>query len=202
MQEDMFTGIIETWGEVKSIEAEGSNIHFVIESAISHELKVDQSVAHDGVCLTVTDLPGTGRHRVTAIAETLRRTNLGTWKPGTLVNIERAMQIGGRLDGHMVQGHVDTTAVLVSVTDQGGSWDLVFSHPESPECITVPKGSICVNGVSLTVVISRSDAFSVSIIPYTWEHTNLRLLKPGDRANVEFDILGKYIHRFLAVYRQ
>lgn len=198
----MFTGIIETLGEVKQVESEGSNIHFVIESSISQELKVDQSVAHDGVCLTITDLPAAGRHRVTAIAETLKRTNLSSWKPGALVNIERALQMGGRLDGHIVQGHIDTTAVLESVTDRGGSWDMIFSHPERPEFITVPKGSICVNGVSLTVVMSKPDSFSVSIIPYTWDHTNLRMLKPGDQVNVEFDILGKYIQRLLAAYRQ
>lgn len=197
----MFTGIIETLGRVHDVEREGTNVHYTIQSAVSNQLKVDQSVAHDGVCLTVTDLPAPGLHRVTAIDETLRKTALHHWREGTYINLERAMAAGARLDGHIVQGHVDTTAELVTVEDVQGSWNLHFRYAPSPEFITVPKGSICVNGISLTVVDSLDDGFSVSIIPYTWEHTNLRYLNVGDRVNVEFDILGKYIARLFDRYK-
>lgn len=197
----MFTGIIEALGEVLSIEQEGTNIHFTIRSAISDQLKVDQSVAHDGVCLTVTELPEPGQHKVTAIHETLQKTALRQWQAGTLINLERAATLATRLDGHIVQGHVDTTAVLERVEDISGSWNLFFRHPRRDEFVTVPKGSICVNGISLTVVESEEDVFSVSIIPYTWMHTNLRFLNTGDLVNVEFDILGKYILKLLDRYR-
>ena len=196
----MFTGIIETIGQVSDICYEGTNIHFTIRSEISAMLKVDQSVAHDGVCLTVTEIPGQGLHKVTAIDETLQKTALRQWKSGTYINLERAMSLGTRLDGHIVQGHVDTTAVLERVEDVSGSWNLFFRHENSDVFITVPKGSICVNGISLTVVDSGEDYFSVSIIPYTWMHTNLRFLKTGEHVNVEFDILGKYIAKLMRRY--
>ena len=196
----MFTGIIETIGKVLDISCEGTNIHYTIESGISNELKVDQSVAHDGVCLTVTEIPGLGLHKVTAIDETLQKTALRQWKKGTYINLERAMSIGSRLDGHIVQGHVDTTASLERVEDVSGSWNLFFRHEVSADYVTVSKGSVCVNGISLTVVESGDDFFSVSIIPYTWMHTNLRFLKIGEFVNVEFDILGKYISKVLSRY--
>jgi riboflavin synthase len=188
----MFTGIIESTGYVEHIENEGSNRHFTIRSSISGALKVDQSVAHDGVCLTVTEVTG-DFHKVTAIAETLKRTSLVNWIEGTHINLERCMKADGRFDGHIVQGHVDCTGILNRIEDRNGSWGLFFTHAEGDSLITVPKGSICVNGVSLTVVESGPTFFSVEIIPYTWEHTNLGTLKPGDSINLEFDIIGKYL---------
>jgi riboflavin synthase len=196
----MFTGIIETTGTVRRVEREGTNIHFTIESAISDELKIDQSVSHNGVCLTVVALEP-GQHRVTAIDETLRRSNLGQWAPGTLVNLERCLPMGGRLDGHMVQGHVDSMSECLAVEDLNGSWKFTFRYTPSPEHLLVDKGSVCLNGISLTVVEPGMDTFSVAIIPYTWEHTNLQQVRPGDLVNVEFDIIGKYIGRYLAAYR-
>lgn len=196
----MFTGIIETLGTVKSIEKDRSNVHFTIESPISSELKIDQSLSHNGACLTVVGLAA-GSHRVTAVEETLRRTNLGQWKEGTLVNLERCLAMGGRLDGHMVQGHVDTIAECTEVLDMNGSWRFTFRYQPTPEHLLVDKGSVCLNGVSLTVVEPRDDLFSVAIIPYTWEHTNFKTLRPGDAVNVEFDIIGKYISRYLALYK-
>ncbi len=192
----MFTGIVEGLGKVLQVEKEGSNLHFWLESPFATELKVDQSVSHDGVCLTVTDLDA-GKYRVTAVEETLKRTNLSDWKPGTLVNLERCMPATGRFDGHIVQGHVDTVAVLGNVEDRNGSWKLTFRH-DPKAGLTVEKGSICINGVSLTVVDSHPDSLSVVIIPYTWEHTNLKNLKPGAFVNIEFDILGKYMQKYLA----
>lgn len=188
----MFTGIIESTGYVEHIENEGSNSHFKIRSPISSALKVDQSVAHDGVCLTVTEVVGDA-HRVTAIAETLKRTSLINWTIGKQVNLERCMKADGRFDGHIVQGHVDCIGILDKIVDRNGSWGLYFTHAPGDTFITVPKGSICVNGVSLTVVESDSSFFSVEIIPYTWQHTNLGALKPGDSVNLEFDIIGKYL---------
>lgn len=196
----MFTGIIESLGKVKAIEKDRSNVHYTIESPLSHELKIDQSVSHNGVCLTVVGL-GDGRHRVTAVEETLRRTNLGKWEAGTLVNLERCLPMNGRLDGHIVQGHVDDTATCVEVLETGGSWRFTFRYRPTPEHLLVDKGSVCINGVSLTVVEPRDDLFSVAIIPYTWEHTNFKTLREGDAVNVEFDILGKYISRYLALYK-
>jgi riboflavin synthase len=195
----MFTGIIESTGMVEKIEREQSNLHFTIASSISRELKIDQSVSHNGVCLTVVAL-GEGAHTVTAIDETLRRSNLGDWRVGTAVNLERSMRMEGRLDGHIVQGHVDATGVCVEVLETGGSWRFTFRYQPTPEHILVDKGSVCVNGVSLTVVEPQLDLFSVAIIPYTWAHTNFQHLKPGDRVNLEFDIIGKYIARYMAVY--
>lgn len=206
----MFTGIIESLGIVHKIEKDRSNIHFTITSQISGELKIDQSLCHDGVCLTVVktgELPAAidpenpAFHVVTAVEETLRRTNLGAWQPGTLVNLERSLAMGGRLDGHMVQGHVDTVATCTEVLETGGSWRFTFRYQPSPEHMLVDKGSVCLNGVSLTVVEPRDDLFSVAIIPYTWEHTNFKTLKAGDPVNIEFDIIGKYISRYLALYK-
>jgi riboflavin synthase len=193
----MFTGIIEQLGRVQRIEEEGTNVHFTIEAAFAGELQIDQSVAHNGVCLTVVakDVDG---YTVTAIQETMERTNLGAWCEGDLVNLERCTQLGGRLDGHLVQGHVDTTAKLVEVKDADGSWELLFEHAAHAEFITVPKGSITVNGISLTVVRSEPTQFSVAIIPYTWEHTNLHALELGQAVNLEFDVIGKYVARILA----
>ena len=193
----MITGIIEGIGRVLRIEQEGTNVHFELEAPFTSELKIDQSVAHNGVCLTVVEKQSNS-FVVTAIQETLDRTNLGGWKVGDAVNLERCTSLGGRLDGHLVQGHVDATAVLENVVDANGSWVLHFVHEASPENITVQKGSITINGVSLTVVDSHPEGFSVAIIPYTWEHTNLGALNPGDRVNLEFDVIGKYVARILA----
>ncbi|MDA7742788.1 riboflavin synthase [Flavobacteriales bacterium] len=193
----MFTGIIEGIGRVLRIEQEGTNVHFELEAPFTSELKIDQSVAHNGVCLTVVEKQSNS-FVVTAIQETLDRTNLGGWKVGDAVNLERCTSLGGRLDGHLVQGHVDATAVLKNVVDADGSWVLHFVHEASPENITVQKGSITINGVSLTVVDSHPEGFSVAIIPYTWEHTNLGALNPGDRVNLEFDVIGKYVARILS----
>lgn len=195
----MFTGIIEALGEVKALEHEGSNVHITITSAISDQLKIDQSLAHNGVCLTVVALEN-GTHTVTAIEETLLRTNLGNWQVGDKVNLERAMRSDGRLDGHIVQGHVDLTGICTQVETREGSWYYHFQYAASPEHILVDKGSVCVNGVSLTVVNPGLDHFSVAIIPYTYEHTNFHRIRPGDRVNLEFDILGKYIARYAALY--
>lgn len=196
----MFTGIIESLGKVKSVVKDRSNLHFTIESQISDSLKIDQSVSHNGVCLTVVDV-GADWHQVTAVEETLRRTNLGDWRTGTLVNLERCLPIGGRLDGHMVQGHVDELVECVEVTETGGSWKFSFRFRPEQAGLLVDKGSVCLNGVSLTVVSPGQDRFSVAIIPYTWEHTNFKTLAVGDSVNIEFDILGKYIARQMEAYR-
>lgn len=188
----MFTGIIEAAGEVVELQKEGGNLHITVCSAISNELKIDQSVAHNGVCLTVVAI-GDNTHTVTAIEETLSKTNLNTLGAGDLVNLERCMQMNGRLDGHIVQGHVDQTAVCTSVKEMDGSWFYTFSYDPSFGNITVEKGSITVNGVSLTVVNSNDDHFSVAIIPYTHEHTNFKKIKSNDVVNLEFDIIGKYV---------
>jgi riboflavin synthase len=196
----MFTGIIEATGTLAAIEREGGNVHFTVESPISDELKIDQSLAHDGVCLTVV-ATAPGRHTVTAVQETLERTRLGAWQPGDRINLERAMVAGARLDGHIVQGHVDTTGRCTAVREADGSWYYEFSYAPTPETLLVDKGSICINGVSLTVVAPAEDRFAVAIIPYTYEHTNFRNLRAGDTVNLEFDIIGKYIARQLAAYR-
>ena len=193
----MFTGIIEQNGRIEKVEHEGTNVHFTVAAPFASELQVDQSVAHDGVCLTVVK-SDPDSYVVTAIQETMERTSLGWWKEGSVVNLERCTQLGGRLDGHLVQGHVDTTATLRQVRDADGSWVLEFAHEVHPEFVTVPKGSITVNGISLTVVDSKPDGFSVAIIPYTWEHTNLHTLQPSDRVNLEFDVIGKYVARMLS----
>ena len=193
----MFTGIIENTGIISQITAQGTNLTFELVSALAHELKIDQSVAHNGVCLTVTSV-GEQSYSVTAVSETLQKTNLGQWQVGTTVNIERCMPAHGRFDGHIVQGHVDQTAVVRSVQDLDGSWLYDFEYDASAGNITVEKGSICINGVSLTVFNSQHNAFRVAIIPYTYEHTNFKQLRPGDVVNLEFDILGKYIQKILA----
>lgn len=187
----MFTGIIEELAEVVALEQEGSNLHISCKSQISNALKIDQSVAHNGVCLTVVDVKN-NIHSVTAIKETLDKSNLGLLEIGSKINLERCLKIDGRLDGHMVQGHVDLTGKCKKIKEENGSYLFTFEHKDSNN-ITVEKGSVCVNGVSLTVVNSKETAFSVAIIPYTFEHTNFKDLKVGDLVNIEFDILGKYI---------
>lgn len=191
----MFTGIIESLGKVEEVMRDKSNHHFGISSSVSHELKVDQSVSHNGVCLTVTRVEG-NMHWVTAISETLDKTNLGTWQPGTLVNIERCLQMGGRLDGHIVQGHADGTGECTDIRDREGSWEFEFSFDRNFAHLLVPKGSVCINGVSLTVNQPSKDRFYVAIIPYTFENTNFKTLKKADRVNLEFDIIGKYLARY------
>jgi len=190
----MFTGIIEGIGEVVSVQNEESNVHFELFSPFTHELKIDQSVSHNGCCLTVVKLSDTS-YTVTAIKETLDKTNLRYWKAGTQVNLERCMQLNGRLDGHIVQGHVDTVAECAEIIDQNGSWKYNFTY--SGDFITVEKGSITVNGTSLTVVDSEKNSFSVCIIPYTFENTNFKQLNIGDKVNIEFDVIGKYVQKLL-----
>ena len=192
----MFTGIIEEVGQVVAIDKEAGNIHFTIAAGLSGQLKIDQSVAHNGCCLTVV-AQNEQQHVVTAIHETLLKTNLGIWQVGTHVNLERCMQLGGRLDGHMVQGHVDCIGTCTEVLDENGSWRFTFTHPAS--FVTVEKGSITVNGTSLTVVDAQVGSFSVCIIPYTYEHTNFKQIKVGDHVNLEFDIIGKYVARYLSL---
>ena len=196
----MFTGIIEAVGTVRDVQPEGTNVHFTVEGAFADEVRIDQSIAHDGVCLTAIALaPGTWT--VTAIAETLSRTTLGTWRPGQRVNLERCMRLGDRLDGHIVQGHVDTTSRLAAVHDEHGSWRLHFDLAPEWTRLLAPKGSIALNGTSLTVVDVHSEGFSVALIPYTWEHTNFHTLQPGDLVNTEVDILAKHVDRLLAGMR-
>lgn len=186
-------------GTARNLRKEGGNVHITIESAISGELKIDQSVAHNGVCLTVVAL-GPQAHTVTAIEETLLRSNLGALKEGGRINLERAMKADSRLDGHMVQGHVDATAVCAAVDERDGSWYYRFRYQPTEEHLLVDKGSVTVNGVSLTVVKPEADVFSVAIIPYTYEHTNFKDIQPGDAVNLEFDIIGKYIARYAKLY--
>jgi len=190
----MFTGIIETVGEVVNLHREAGNLFITMNSAIGNELTVDQSVAHNGVCLTVVKTHQT-QHVVTAIEETLSKTNLGNLHVGDLVNLERCLQMGGRLDGHIVQGHVDGKAKLLSVLEQNGSYVLTFEIDVVFRNLIVEKGSICLNGISLTLINVTDNTFAVAIIPYTWEHTNIQTLKIGDEVNVEFDIIGKYVNR-------
>jgi riboflavin synthase len=190
----MFTGIIEQMGLVKAIQKERENIHFTIEAPFTPELKIDQSVAHNGVCLTVVEI-NNNEYVVTAIKETLDKTNLGTWEVGTKVNLERCMVMNGRLDGHIVQGHVDTTAICKTIENQEGSWKYTFQYKANFP--TVEKGSICINGVSLTVVDSSDTSFSVCIIPYTFQHTNFHRLQVDDEVNLEFDIIGKYVAKLM-----
>ncbi len=194
----MFTGIIETTGTVLELVPNNSNLDLWIGSNLSHELKIDQSVAHNGVCLTVVELRENA-HRVTAIAETLSKTNLGKLKLGQTMNIERCMLANGRFDGHIVQGHVDDWAICSQITDKNGSWEFQFTlNQEEQTNLLVPKGSICINGTSLTVVQCEANTFSVAIIPYTYAHTNFKDIQIGDSVNLEFDILGKYIQKQLA----
>jgi len=194
----MFTGIIETLGIVKKIENEGSNRHITVASSFVDELKIDQSVAHNGVCLTVVNINREkGTYKVIAVDETLRKTNLGDFVEGDEVNLERGMLLNTRLDGHIVQGHVDGTAVCTSITNENGSWKFVFENDGSARNLLVEKGSVTVNGVSLTVVDAGDYSFSVAIIPYTMQHTTFKNLKRGHTVNVEFDIIGKYVARLM-----
>lgn len=193
----MFSGIVESVGVIQRVQHENSNVHFTISCPFTHELKVDQSIAHNGVCLTVVNTIN-DEYTVTAIAETIQCTNASDWKKGTQLNLERCLKVGDRLDGHIVQGHVDTTAICTLIEDQNGSWKFGFEHEKNLDFITVAKGSICINGVSLTVVDSTENYFSVCIIPYTYEYTNFHELKTGDKVNLEFDVIGKYVARLLA----
>ena len=187
----MFTGIVEEIGEVIDVIKEDQNAHFVIKSVISSELKIDQSISHNGVCLTVVEQQEDW-HKVTAISETLGITNLNSLKKGDLVNLERCLRVGDRLDGHMVQGHVDSTAKCIKVTEENGSWRYLFEGNSEVKQLVVYKGSICINGVSLTVTKTINQEIEVAIIPYTYEHTNFQQIQVGDLVNIEFDILGKY----------
>jgi riboflavin synthase len=193
----MFTGIIEALGEIVEITRENTNIHFKIKSGLASELKIDQSVSHNGACLTITEV-GKDFYTVTAIDETLQKTNLGDWKVGDKVNLERSMLMNGRIDGHIVQGHVDQVAWCKSVENKDGSWVYTFEYQADKGNITVEKGSICVNGVSLTVVNSAVNSFSVAIIPYTYQHTNFPFIQENSRVNLEFDIIGKYVQKYLS----
>ena len=198
----MFSGIVEEAAKVVNITRDGGNVHLTLTCSFVNELKIDQSVAHNGVCLTVVNLPGDGTYTVTAIQETLDRSNLGDLKVGDLVNLERSMLMNGRLDGHIVQGHVDCTATCLSVEEADGSRYYHFRYNVDKEMarkgyVTVEKGSVTVNGVSLTVCNSEADSFRVAIIPYTFEHTNFKNIQPGTRVNLEFDIIGKYLSRLM-----
>ncbi|MFD2100113.1 riboflavin synthase [Flagellimonas iocasae] len=192
----MFTGIIETLGKVEKLEKEGGNLHISVSSGITQELKIDQSVSHNGVCLTVVSIEG-NTYTVTAIEETLNKTNLDTLTVGDNVNLERAMLLGARLDGHIVQGHVDQTAVCSSIEEKDGSWFFTLQYDSKLNNITIEKGSITVDGVSLTVVDSKKDSFSVAIIPYTYEHTRFHTYKVNTVVNLEFDVVGKYVARLM-----
>ncbi|MFN2457713.1 MAG: riboflavin synthase [Chitinophagaceae bacterium] len=190
----MFTGIIEALGKVMKVTTEGTNKTFWLESPLSHELKVDESIAHDGVCLTVEETVE-NTHRVTAVQETLMKTNLNTWKNGSLVNLERSLLLSSRLDGHFVQGHVDTPGTCKKIKDRNGSKDFTFSYHKKFRELVIEKGSVCINGISLTAYGVKKSSFRVAVIPYTLQHTNLQHLKTGDAINIEFDMIGKYIIR-------
>jgi riboflavin synthase len=194
----MFTGIVETQGIVKKVIEKGTNKTFWIKSLITPKLKADQSIAHDGICLTVEEVKGS-RHRVTAISETLSKTTLGHWQEGSVINLERCLKINERLDGHFVQGHVDATAACIGVKEKDGSWEFSFQFPAEFASLIIEKGSIAINGISLTVFNVTETTFDVAIIPYTFEHTNMNMLKPGQKVNIEFDMLGKYINRKLSL---
>lgn len=191
----MFTGIIESLGTIHTTDTNGTNKTFWIESPLSAELKVDQSLSHNGVCLTVEETKD-NFHRVTAIKETLEKTNLGAWQPGDLVNLERCMVMNGRLDGHIVQGHVDATATCLERTDKNGSWEYRFEFPKKFSHLVIEKGSISLNGISLTIFNVKKTKFDIAVIPYTFQHTNIQSVVPGSNVNLEFDIIGKYISRF------
>ena len=192
----MFTGIIESTGTVKEVISTGTNKLFWISSALAPELKVDQSLSHNGVCLTIEEIMD-GMHRVTAIEETLLKTNLGSWQPGSIINLERCMMLNGRLDGHIVQGHVDCTAECIEVVEKNGSWEYAFQFDKEFASLIIEKGSITLNGISLTIFNIDNHIFSVAIIPYTYEHTNMQYLQPGDTVNIEFDMIGKYVERIM-----
>ena len=192
----MFTGIIEATGVVEKMERQESNIEFTLSCPFTQELKIDQSLAHNGCCLTVVKIEE-DQYTVTAINETLEKTNLGTWEVGSVVNLERCMVMNGRLDGHIVQGHVDKTGEVFAIENKDGSYYITIRYEEGGAFTTVPQGSITVNGISLTVANSAENQFSVAIIPYTWEHTNMRNIKVGDKVNLEFDIIGKYVAKLM-----
>ena len=192
----MFTGIIETTGTIEEVLETGTNKTFRVKSEMAGELKIDQSVAHNGVCLTVENVKN-GLHQITAIAETLLKTNLGSWKTGTIINLERCMTLNGRLDGHIVQGHVDATAICTTATAKDGSWEYSFLFDERFASLIIEKGSITLNGISLTIFNVTNNSFMVAIIPYTYEHTNMQQLNPGDTVNIEFDMIGKYVNRMM-----
>lgn len=194
----MFTGIVETIGVVKEVISSGSNRTFWIESSISALLKMDQSVSHSGVCLTVEEVKD-NLHRITAIDETLQKSNLGSWEKGTLVNLERCLQLNDRIDGHLVQGHVDATGICTKKTDKGGSWEFEFEFPKKFAALMIEKGSISLNGISLTVFEVKKKSFRVAIIPFTFEHTSIKSLNTGDQVNLEFDMIGKYLLRRLSL---
>ena len=194
----MFTGIIETLGIIKDLKRDDSNLHISVSSAITHELKIDQSVAHNGVCLTVVAI-NNDEYTVTAIRETIEKTNLADWKVGDVLNLERGMKLGDRLDGHIVQGHVDQTGICKSIEEVKGSWYFTFEYDRNLNNITIEKGSITINGVSLTVVNSKEKEFSVAIIPYTYKHTNFKNFKIGTKINLEFDVVGKYVARLYSL---
>jgi len=194
----MFTGIIETFGEIKALHKDGGNVHVTLASSITDELKIDQSVAHNGVCLTVIAI-NRNEYTVTAIQETIEKTNLSDWKTGDLVNLERAMKLGDRLDGHIVQGHVDQTGIRKSIQEANGSWYFTFEYDPLLNNLTIEKGSITINGVSLTVVNSLKNEFSVAIIPYTYENTNFKNFKIGTKINLEFDVIGKYVSKLYSL---
>ena len=193
----MFTGIIESLGVIRALEKDDDNLHITIATSLTNELKIDQSVAHNGVCLTVVGIIDND-YVVTAIRETLEKTNISDWKVGNTVNLERAMRLGDRLDGHIVQGHVDQIGICKNIENANGSWYYTFEYDEKPKNITIEKGSITVNGVSLTVVNSQRTEFSVAIIPYTYEHTNFKNFEIGTKVNLEFDVIGKYVARINA----
>jgi riboflavin synthase len=195
----MFTGIIESMGEIISLTSEGSNVHIEVKSTITHELKIDQSLAHNGVCLTVVEING-DNYIVTAIKETLDKSNIGDLKVGNLVNLERSMKLQERLDGHIVQGHVDQTAICTNIVKEKGSAYYTFQYEDTYNNVTIEKGSVTINGVSLTVVNSKENEFSVAIIPYTVAHTNFKEFKTGTKVNLEFDVVGKYIKRLMQGY--
>ena len=197
----MFTGIIETLGTIQEVKKDSENLHITIESTITSQLKIDQSVAHNGVCLTVIAIKN-DTYTVTAIQETVLKTNVGTWKKSDVINLERAMKLGDRLDGHIVQGHVDQIAVCKNIEETNGSWSLTFEYDPKLNNITIEKGSITVNGVSLTVVNSKNNEFSVAIIPYTYQHTNFHNFKTGTQVNLEFDVIGKYVARLNQLNKQ
>lgn len=194
----MFSGIVESIGTIRKITSEGTNKTFYVESIISKDLYVDQSISHNGVCLTVIEETQNDQHAVTAVEETLIKSNLGSLAVGDLINLERCITMESRLDGHMVQGHVDATIICKSVEERDGSWNFTFAYKDEYDHLLVDKGSVCINGVSLTLINPVDNQFMVTIIPYTYEHTTFRTLKEGDTANVEFDIIGKYVHRYLS----
>ena len=194
----MFTGIIETTGKIVAVEQHGTNKRFLVSSPISKELKTDQSVSHNGVCLTVEEVIE-NQHSVTAVQETLDKTDLNTWKAGDTVNLERCLAFNGRLDGHVVQGHVDATAVCTARKEMNGSWQFSFEFPARFAAYVIEKGSISLNGISLTVFNVTRNGFDVAIIPYTFEHTNIQFIQPGSTVNLEFDVIGKYVQRYLSL---